>query len=229
MKISYLVTCSTETETLRKLLNTLTENIDPGDEIIMVVDSDAKDNKKTKDISEKYFQSHPAYVRPFEHSLDRNYGAHKNWGGGKCTGEWIFQIDGDECPTETLLLNVKNIIEANPDIELIYVPRINDYKGVTDIHARQWGWRLTPCSVYDNRPIVNWPDYQGRIFKNEPSRIKWDRRLHEKIEGHTKYSFLPDDYELALYHDKTIEKQLDTNKRYNIWFTEAENKGHNVI
>ena len=78
-------------------------------------------------------------------------------------------------------------------------------------------------------PIINWCDFQGRIFLNEPDRIKWDRRLHEKIEGHRQYTFLPDDYDLALYHDKTIEKQLDTNKRYNVWFTEEENRGHKVI
>jgi glycosyltransferase involved in cell wall biosynthesis len=211
------------------LLDTLTEHIDANDEIVVIVDTDVTDNKKTKEIAENYFQSHPAFVHPFDHPLSRNYGAHKDWGARKCSGDWIFQIDGDECPTETLLLNIKDIIEANPGIELIYVPRINDYKGVTDIHSRQWGWKLSPCPVCDNRPIVNWPDFQGRIYKNEPDRIKWDRRLHEKIVGHRQYTFLPEDYDLALYHDKTIEKQLDTNKRYNVWFTEEENRGHKVI
>jgi hypothetical protein len=76
---------------------------------------------------------------------------------------------------------------------------------------------------------VNWPDYQSRIYRRDPTRIKWDRRLHEKIEGHTEFITLPPDTDLALYHDKTIDTQMQTNKRYNEWFTEEENKGHNVF
>lgn len=78
-------------------------------------------------------------------------------------------------------------------------------------------------------PVVNWCDYQTRIYKNDPARIKWDRRLHEKIEGFETMATLPSDEEFALYHDKTIETQLKTNKRYNEWFTEEENQGHNVF
>ena len=77
--------------------------------------------------------------------------------------------------------------------------------------------------------IVNTPDYQGRIYKNKPDRIRWDRRLHEKIEGHNEFIMIPEDTDLALYHDKTIETQLKTNLRYNEWFTEEENRGHNVF
>lgn len=77
--------------------------------------------------------------------------------------------------------------------------------------------------------LVNAPDYQGRIYRNIPDRIKWDRRLHEKIEGHLKFVLIPADTDLALYHDKTIETQIKTNMRYNEKFTEDENKGHGVF
>lgn len=77
--------------------------------------------------------------------------------------------------------------------------------------------------------IVNAPDYQGRIYKNDPSRIRWDRRLHEKIEGHNGFTMLPSDIDFTLYHDKTIETQMNTNKRYNEWFTADENRGHDVF
>jgi hypothetical protein len=36
---------------------------------------------------------------------------------------------------------------------------------------------------------------------------------------------LPAKEEWALYHDKTIETQIQTNLRYNEWFTAAENAG----
>lgn len=164
-----------------------------------------------------------------QHRLDNNYGAHKNYGNTLCKGGWIFQIDGDELPTPTLLGNLSDIIESNPEVELIYVPRVNDFRGVNEEKARPWGWRLSPSPSCNGRLVVNWPDYQSRIYKNEPARIRWDRRLHEKIEGHKQYSFLPAEEDLALYHDKTIEKQLETNLRYNKEFSVADNQGHKVI
>ena len=77
--------------------------------------------------------------------------------------------------------------------------------------------------------LVNAPDFQGRIFKNDPDRIKWDRKLHEKIIGHNQYSFPTPEEDYAIYHDKTIEKQLETNFRYNKVFTVEDNMGHKVI
>lgn len=236
MKISYLVTCSNETATLNNLLKRLSDfvkvRVDDknSDEVIVVYDT-GSGSKETK----QYLETLPINCsdilnfKVLDHSLNSDYGAHKNWGNQQCSGDWIFQIDGDELPPEILLGdNLKSIIETNPNVELIYVPRINDFKGVTEEHAGPWGWRLTPSPSCENRPVVNWPDYQGRIYKNAPDRIKWDRKLHEKIEGHNEYSFLPPEEDYALYHDKTIEKQIETNKRYNQVFTEDENRGHKI-
>ena len=222
LSISYLVTCHNETQTLRNLLERLASLIDADDEIVII--DDFSDNAETKAILTEYGSKPNVHVHG--HSLDRNYGAHKNYGASMCKSEWIFQLDGDELPSEILLINIKDIIEINPDVEVYAVPRINDFKGVTPQHAVVWGWKLSPCSACDNRPIVNWPDYQGRIYKNVKGRIRWDRRLHEKLEGHTKFVQLPAEYDMAIYHDKTIETQLNTNKRYNEWFSQEENKGH---
>jgi glycosyltransferase involved in cell wall biosynthesis len=233
MKISYLITCSTETDTLERLLSLVGTYVrnDIEDEMVVVIDNDATDNDKTKNIlSNLVVQMGPEYmekrVKIFGNSLNNDYGTHKNYCNSKCTGDWIFQLDGDELPSETLLLNLKDIIAANPTAELFTVPRINDYRGVTPAHAMQWGWRLTPCPEYENRPIVNWPDYQGRIYKNIPSRIRWERKLHEKIEGVNEFVVLPAIVDLALYHDKTIETQMKTNIRYNQKFSVEENQGH---
>lgn len=223
MKISYLITVHNETDTLIKLLERLINNKFGEDEIIVL--DDFSDNVETK----KILNSASEKITVFQHSLNNDYGAHKNFGNSTCLGDWIFQIDADELPSETLIFNVRDIIDTNVNIELIYVPRINDYKGVTQEHAKQWGWRLTPSPSCNNRPLVNWPDFQGRIYKRVPERIRWDRKLHEKIEGHNQYAFLPADEDLALYHDKTIEKQLQTNLRYNQQFSVEDNLGHKVI
>lgn len=240
MKLSYLVTCHNETTSLDKCIFTITSHKDDEDEVFIL--DDFSDNPETLEILKKWqyvdkialvgtegIEEKRPNVRVMKHALDRNYGAHKNFGNEESTGDWIFQIDGDEIPTPTLIINIKAIIESNLDMDLIYVPRINDFLGVTAEHAKQWGWKLSPCSAYDNRPIVNWPDYQSRIYKRDPDRIRWDRRLHEKIEGHDKFSKLPPDTDLALYHDKTIDTQLKTNIRYNEWFTAEENHGHDVF
>lgn len=224
--ISYLVTVHNETDTLQRLLDRLDMYIRGTFDEVVILD-DFSDNPKTQEIIQSFIKKHPASHTKFvQHALDKNYGEHKNVGNSYCKNPWIFQLDGDENPSEVLLLNIKDIIEANPQTELFIVPRINDFKGVTPEIAKQWGWRLTPCPVCDNRPIINWPDWQGRVYKNVPQRIKFLRRLHEKIEGYESFSNLPMDYDFALYHDKSIETQVATNKKYNQWFTEDENRGH---
>ena len=223
MKLSYLITVHNETDTLVKLLERLVNQKVDGDEIVIL--DDFSDNPTTKQI----LNHTPSCVNVLQHKLDCNYGAHKNYGPERCTGDWIFQIDSDELPSEMLIFNIRDIISTNKNIELIFVPRINDYRGVTPEIAAPWGWRLTPSPFCSNRLVINWPDFQSRIYKRDYPRIHWDRKLHEKIAGHTEYAFLPPDEELALYHDKTIQKQLETNKRYNKDFSVEDNMGHKII
>lgn len=240
MKISYLITCHNEDISLDKCLTTIITHKDDEDEILVL--DDFSDNPKTLKILQRWEHADKISIKLpmvtidknpnikiIKHALNKNYGAHKNYGNELCSGDFIFQIDGDEIPNPTLIINLKAILEANPDSELFFIPRINDFIGVTERHARQWGWRLSPCAACDNRLIVNFPDFQGRLYKRDPKRIRWDRRLHEKIEGHKSFLTLPPETDLALYHDKTIETQLKTNIRYNQWFTEEENRGHDVF
>lgn len=228
MLISYLITCSTETDTLRNLLNCVKGFKDEEDEIIILVDS-GNLNLDTQQVISEFLSKHASpTIFYYEHNLNKNYSEHKNYGMSKCSGEYIFQIDGDEIPTEELVTNVKTIIESNPNVEAFWIPRVNLFKGVEEVHAKQWGWRLSMSKRF-NVPIVNAYDPQCRLFLNELDRIKWEGRLHERIVGNKNYVFIPDENEtLALLHIKTIEKQLETNRRYNEIFTEKENKGFTV-
>jgi glycosyltransferase involved in cell wall biosynthesis len=231
MKISYLITCSTETDTLKRLLKKISNVVNDDEIVILMDESHANENNETYNIVGAFHHVVGSYITT--HPLNANYGTHKNFGTSKCSGDWIFQIDGDELPADNIIgENLHSIIDSNSEIELIYVPRINDYRGVNEENARPWGWRLTKSKqdgMAQGRMLVNWCDYQSRIFRNIPDRIKWDRKLHEKIVGHNQYSFLPAEEEYALYHDKTIEKQLETNLRYNKVFTVEDNMGHKVI
>lgn len=227
--ISYLVTVHNEGKPIENLLNRLGSHIRGTFDEVVIIDDFSTDETTINAIN-KFANDHDkSYVRVYQHSLNNDYGSHKNYGNSMCKNEWIFQIDGDELPHTELLLNIKDIIRENSNIELFFVPRVNDFIGVTPEHAAKWGWRLTPCVEYNNRPIVNWPDFQGRIYKNDPKRIRWDRRLHEKIEGHVTFAPLPADVSFSLYHDKTIETQVKTNERYNEKFSDSENRGHSVF
>lgn len=226
MKISYLISTHNETDTLSRLLERLINNKLNNDEIIIL--DDFSDNEKTKNFL-KFIDALHQNIIIYQHALNADYGSHKNFGIEKCTGDWIMQIDADELPSETLIFNIRDIISANENVELIYVSRVNDYRGVTQEHANQWGWRLSPSPFCENRPIVNWPDFQSRLFKRDYPRIHYDRKLHEKIIGHNQYAFLPAEEDLSFYHDKNISQQIQTNLRYNRDFSEPDNKGHQVI
>jgi glycosyltransferase involved in cell wall biosynthesis len=224
MKLSYLVTTHNETESLRKCLNNIRTYRDEGDEIVVL--DDFSDDPMTQSITTE-LQLNTKDVKVVKHALSKDYGAHKNFGNQQTSGNWIFQIDGDEIPNPNLIINLKAFIGANPQVELWCVPRINDQRGVTEGDAREFGWRLVYHPDYEDGkiPVISWPDYQTRIYKNEPKKIYWVNRLHERIVGANNPTALPADFDLSLFHDKTIEKTRETNRRYHKTFEATENMG----
>jgi glycosyltransferase involved in cell wall biosynthesis len=224
--ISYLVTSHNEKDTLYHLLSVLFDAVKHTKDEIIIID-DFSTEQFTNDIIQDFMDLDWDYVHKYQHALGNDYSSHKNFGVEKCSGDWIFQLDGDEMLPENLIgENLHALIESNPNIEAYAIPRINDFRGVTEEHAKQWGWRLTMSKIY-SRPIANFPDFQFRLFKNTPN-IRFKNKLHEKIEGYKEYSFLPAEEEWALYHDKTIETQIATNLRYNRDFSKSENEGHTI-
>jgi hypothetical protein len=99
---------------------------------------------------------------------------------------------------------------------MFWVPRVNAFYGVTQEDVRNYGWRV------DDKGRINWPDYQSRIYKNLPN-IKWDRKLHETIVGFKEFTRIPAMEELSLFHNKTIKKQREDNKRYISEFSTEDN------
>ena len=214
MKLSYLVTCHNEDRCLDSLLSKLTEFLDESSEIVVV--DDYSTSEQTLSILEKYKDT----IHLYQRHLENNYGAQKNYGIEQCKGDWIFQIDADEKPTDMILENIYSILEANEENEVIWIPRMNIFNGVTESDIKQWGWKY-----HDG--LINFPDYQSRLFLNR-SHIRYQRRLHEKVEGFKSYTFIPPQKDIALIHEKSIEKQRKTNLKYNEKFTQKENQGYQV-
>lgn len=139
MKLSFLLTVHNEDQDLDILLEQLVEYKQRNTEDEIVVLDDHSDNPKTLALFEKYADN----IKLVKHSLNLNFGAHKQYGNEQCSGDWIFQCDSDEYFADDLLNGMKELIEANPEVELYLVPRINIIRGITEARAQPWGWEIS--------------------------------------------------------------------------------------
>jgi glycosyltransferase involved in cell wall biosynthesis len=199
MKISYAVTVCNELTEVERLLNQLITQKHSEDEIVVLYD-----NYGTKEVFD-YLQSVEGIKLVWD-NFDRDFAEWKNKLNSLCTGDFIFQIDADEYLADEFIDLLHQILEANPEVDLYYVPRINTVSGLTEEHIQKWGWR-----VQNGR--VNFPDYQTRIYRNN-SEVKWKNKVHEVIEGYKHFTVLPEVDALCLIHPKTIERQEKQNAYY---------------
>lgn len=166
INLSYLITVHNEGTPVVNLLNRLDTFIKGTNDEIIIIDDNSTDITTVDAIKHMVNNHSDGYVKVYQHSLNNDYGSHKNYGNSLCKNEWIFQIDGDECPHEDLLLNIKDIIQENPSIELFYVPRVNDFIGVTDEHAAKWGWHLSPEPSIVHEKIIDTNSNEYIFLKN---------------------------------------------------------------
>ncbi len=154
MKISYSILTHNETDSLSELIQFLVKYKDEEDEIVIL--DDYSDNEKTKEILDTMCS---IYEITFEQRhLHKDYAGQKNYLTGMCKGEYIINIDADELPNKWLMKNIKMILEANPTIDLYWIPRVNTVEGLTQEHINKWGWQV------NEKGWINFPDYQGRIW-----------------------------------------------------------------
>ena len=220
MKISYGITVHNEADELNKLLEILIHKTDTEDEIVICVDGDDDEVRFVLDSwAQKYADK--KLIKIYQRKLDGDFSAQKNSVIENSIGDYIFHIDADEYPNEILLQQLKEIIEMNEGVDLIWIPRVNTIEGMEQKHIQKWGWQVS------EKGWVNYPDYQARVFRRDES-IRWTRPLHEFIDGCKTYAHLPPHEELSLYHPKTIEKQEKQNMFYNKNFSEEMNRRKNL-
>ena len=201
ISISYCILACVEVFELKRLLTQLLGFKDANDEIIVVLDSD-----NTIDDMRKMLALYPM-IKVFENPLNRDFAKQKNFATAQATGDYIFNIDADEYPAKQLTNGVKLIIESNPEVDAIWVPRVNTVEGLTQDHIKKWGWKV------NENGWVNWPDSQLRIYKRKPS-IYWIKPVHETLTGFEQYAVLPQSENYALYHPKHIDRQEQQNNFY---------------
>ena len=205
MKISYAITVCNELKEITELTNFLQSRIEEEDEIIIQYDT----NGVTKEVSDflTIFGEINKQAKIVSFPLNKDFATFKNNLKKNCSGDYIFQIDADETPTEYLMQNLKTILESN-NVDIVFVPRVNTVNGLTEAHIQGWGWRV------NEKGWVNFPDYQTRIYKNTTD-VEWFGKVHERISGYNTFANFPAEERFSLYHHKQIERQERQNNFYN--------------
>ena len=202
--ISYAITVCNEIDELTRLLNFLQLHIRENDEIVIQYDTDTatKEVKEYLKIVEKLHTNHKVIDFP----LNKDFASFKNNLKSNCSKDYIFQIDADEIPNESLIEYLPQVLDSNP-VDVIFVPRVNTVEGITDHHIFKWGWRV------NEKGWVNFPDYQLRIYKRT-EEVEWRNKVHETITGYTTFSNFPAEEHWSLYHPKDIKRQEKQNDFY---------------
>ena len=202
MKISYAITVYNELEEIKRLVSFLLSTKRTEDEIVILFD-----DKGAEEVWNYLVQVEGDIAILHRAQFRNDFSEWKNKLTSLCDGDYIFQIDADEIPTEDLINNLPYILEVNQEVDVFLVPRINTVEGLTQEYIRQWRWNV------NEKGWVNFPDYQWRIYRNT-SNIKWKNKVHEVIEGHRTSTLLPAEEMYCLYHPKTIDRQVKQNNYY---------------
>lgn len=205
INVTYAITVCDELEEITKLLNFLQPRIEEGDEILIQYDEDGvtKEVLDYLNIVEQLHDNHRVIGFP----LNKDFASFKNNLKKHAKGIFIFQLDADELPHEFLVTRLHELLEANKDVDLFFVPRINVVEGITDEHIKKWGWQV------NDKGWVNFPDVQTRLYRRT-SDIEWVGKVHEQIKGYNTMSILPREEPYCLYHPKTIDRQEKQNELY---------------
>lgn len=204
MKISFAITVCNELDEIKRLVPFLLEHKRPQDEIVILFD----EKNGSKEVLDFLL---PFNIKPNVQTwrgLDwnNNFADWKNKLNSYCTGDFIFQLDADEMIDKYLVKNISVILEMNPKVDLIFVPRINTVNGITQEHIDKWGWRV------DEKNWINFPDYQGRVYRKN---MGWHGKVHERIVGGEVFSSLPmEEPAYCIQHHKNIDRQEKQNKLY---------------
>ena len=202
INISYSILTHNETDSLINLIEFLVKYKDEDDEIVIL--DDYSDDEKTKQILDYYVSANDIVFE--QRNLLGDFATQKNYLKSMCSGDYSFNLDADEIVTHWFMKDIHEILDGN-EVDLIFIPRINTVEGLTKEHILQWGW------VVNEKGWVNYPDWQGSIFKNRPN-IRWEKPVHEQIIGFQTYAHLPMEQKYSIVHPKDIDRQIKQNNKY---------------
>ena len=206
MKITYVTLVADEPEFF-KLYENLRINKREEDNIVVLADSNKlKTNQTLQD--EIYKLSSSNKITLIEDYFTGNFAEWRNKVLGRAyLNDWLIFLDSDERLPPQLIDDLPLILELNPDVDVIGLPRANYVKGITPEDIQKWGWRI------DSNQKINWPDIQFRIARNKPG-IRWEGVVHETLVCPGIKTTLPEELSYAILHYKDIERQRLQNGFY---------------
>lgn len=173
LKISCVINTYNEGESILKCLNSIKWVNE-----IVIVDMGSTDN--TVNIANKF--TNKIFETPYRGyvELARNYAL------SKAKNNWILVLDADEYLNDKIEGKIGKLIEKHYKIKGFYIPRrnyINKYQYL------KYGYF--------------YPDYQLRLFKNDPT-IKYSGVIHEQVQMPHQETFKINDFEI--YHNSSHSK-----------------------
>lgn len=237
MKISYCIPVCNEHIELKLLLGQISKYLKDGDEIIVQGDQGNVTTQVVSVISPLMKKDYFTYI---EYPLNGDFASFKNNMLKYAKNPWVFQIDADELVSEFLLETIQDVISLNVNIEAWAIPRVNIVKGLTSEWITKWGWNVKKKRIHKddvstnnvldlagvesrNIELVNYPDYQVRLFKND-GEIYWKNKVHEVLTKEHKVPIIAplhskDEngvirFDFALFHIKNIDRQVRQNEMY---------------
>ena len=128
MKISYAITVCNELEEVKRLIPHLLEYKREEDEIVVLQDINNLHHQLAEYLQKLKYEDK---IKLTGERFDGHFADWKNKLKELCTGDYIFQIDADELPTQDLITDLPYIVGEN-NIDLFLVPRDNKVKGITE-------------------------------------------------------------------------------------------------
>ena len=161
MKISYAIPVCNEHVEIQRLITFLLKHKKPQDTIVVLFDSE-----NGTSAVEQYLRSHSVNDEfiwiPYK--FDGHFGNMKNKLTSHCGGDYIFQIDADEIPNESLMINIHAILEEN-EVDVVLVPRVNTVEGLTDEHIKKWGWPISKFDTLVKERVMDTNDGEYKLLK----------------------------------------------------------------
>lgn len=207
-KISYVILVADEEKEFKKLYENLRVNKRDEDNIIVLADLNKLNTKQSlKDLI--YELSSKNRIILIEDYFNGNFAEWRNKVLNKpYLKDYLMFLDSDELLPPQLIDDLPLILELNPDVDVIGLPRANYVKGITQEDLDRWGWKL------DELGRNCWPDVQYRIMRNKPG-IRWEGIVHETLICPGIKTTLPAESSYAILHYKDIERQRRQNGFYN--------------
>lgn len=144
--ISYCITVCNEHKELKKLLEVLLQHINKTETQVLIQGDKHNITDEVIEVIKKYkdkFEDVGICFDYITYPLNGHFADFKNNLSEYARGEWIFQIDADEIPTQTLATDIIHLVTEYSEMDIFRVSRVNIVQNLTMDYITKWGWHIT--------------------------------------------------------------------------------------